>query len=171
MKRVFIILFIIFSSSLHLFAKSPFDQLENSNPLYTPIKISALTNKSVVFPGDEFKFYLSIIVKTGWHIYSLSPLEGNEFLRTQIFIDENVFRKKGAWKESKPVLIQDGAVGRIVNGHKGNVEFSRTFLVPPKVEVDKYTIHGKLIFRACDNQICTLPQELPFQTGIRVTNK
>ena len=86
-------------------------------------------------------------------------------------IDENVFRAKGVWKEPKPVLISDGAVGRIVNGHKGNVEFSRTFLVPPKVEVDKYSIHGKLLFRACDNQSCTLPQELPFQTGILVTNQ
>ena len=171
MKRVFIILFIIFSSSLPLFAKSPFDQLENSNPLYTPIKISALTNKSVVFPGDEFKFYLSIIVKTDWHIYSLSPLEGNEFLRTQIFIDENVFRKKSAWKESKPVLIQDGAIRRMVNGHKGNVEFSKTYLVPAEVEVDKHSINGKLIFRACDNHICTLPQELPFHASILVTNK
>jgi len=171
MKRVFIILFIIFSSSLPLFAKSPFDQLENSNPFYTPIKISALTNKSVVFPGDEFKFHLSIIVKTGWHIYSLSPLEGNEFLRTQIFIDENVFQKKGAWKESKPILIEDGAVGRMVKGHNGNVEFSRTYLAPAEVEVDKHSINGKLIFRACDNNVCTLPQELPFHTSILVTNK
>ena len=161
----------MFSSSLPLFAKSPFNQLENSNPLYTPIKVSAITNKSVVFPGEEFKFHLSIIVKIGWHIYSLSPLEGNEFLRTQIFIDENVFWKKGAWKESKPVLIQDGAVGRIVNGHKGNVEFSRTYLVPAEVEVDKHSINGKLIFRACDNHICTLPQELPFHVSILVANK
>ena len=171
MKRVFIILLVLFLSSPPLFAKSPFDQLENSNPLYPPIKVSAVTNKSSVFPGEEFKFHLSIIVKTGWHIYSLSPLVGNEFLATQIFIDENVFRAKGVWKEPKPVLIQDGAVGRIVHGHKGNVEFSRTFLVPPKVEFDKYSIHGKLIFRACDNKICTLPQELPFQTGILVTNQ
>ena len=73
------------------------------------------------------------------------------------------FGKRVLGRNPNPVLIQDGAVGRIVNGHKGNVEFSRTFLVPPKVEVDKYSINGKLIFRACDNQICTLPQELPFQ--------
>ena len=171
MKRVFIILLILFSSSRPVFAKSPFDQLENPNPLYPPIKVSALTNKSLVFPGEEFKFHLSIIVKTGWHIYSLSPLAGNEFLATQIFIDENVFRAKGVWKEPKPVLIQDGAVGRIVNGHKGNVEFSITYLVPPKVRVNKHSISGKLIFRACDNQICTLPQELPFQASILVTNK
>ena len=171
MKRVFIILLILLLSVLPVFAKPPFDKLKDPNPLYPPIKVSALTNKSLVIPGEEFIFHLSVIVKTGWHIYSLSPLAGNEFLATQIFMDENVFRAKGAWKEPKPILIQDGAVGRIVNGHKGNVEFSRTFLVPPKVEVDKYSIHGKLIFRACDNQICTLPQELPFQASILVNNK
>ena len=110
-------------------------------------------------------------MKTGWHIYSLSPLEGNEFLATQIFIDENVFREKSGWKEPKPVLIQDEAVGRIVNGHKGNVEFSLSYLVPLKVRVDKHSISGKLIFRACDNQICTLPQELPFHTDILVTKE
>ena len=171
MKRVFIILLILFSSSLPLFAKTPFGQLEKSNSLYSPIKVSALTNKSLVFPGEEFKFHLSIIVKTGWHIYSLSPLAGNEFLATQIFIDENIFWVKGVWKEPKPVLIQDEAVGRIVNGHKGNVEFSRTYLVPAEVEVDKHSINGKLIFRACDNHICILPQELPFHASILVTNK
>ena len=58
-----------------------------------------------------------------------------------------------------------------VNGHKGNVEFSKTYLVPSAVKIDKYSISGKLIFRACDNHICTLPQELPFNAGILVTNK
>ena len=171
MKRVFIILLILFSSSLPGLAKPPFDKLKDPNPLYPPIKVSALTNKSLVIPGEEFIFHLSVIVKTGWHIYSLSPLAGNEFLATQIVIDENVFREKSVWKEPKPVLIQDEAVGRIVNGHKGNVEFSITYLVPPKVRVDKHSISGKLIFRACDNQICTLPQELPFHTDILVTKK
>ena len=171
MKRVFIILLILFSSSLPVFAKPPFDKLKDPNPLYPPIKVSALTNKSLVIPGEEFIFHLSVIVKTGWHIYSLSPLAGNEFLATQIFIDKNVFQEKSAWKEPKPVLIQDEAVGRIVNGHKGNVEFSLSYVVPLKVRVDKHSISGKLIFRACDNQICTLPQELPFHTDIFVTKE
>ena len=122
-------------------------------------------------PGEEFILHLSVIVKTGWHIYSLSPLSGNELLATQIFIDENVFQEKSVWREPKPILIQDEAVGKIVNGHKGNVEFSKTYLVPSAVKIDKYSISGKLIFRACDNHICTLPQELPFNAGILVTNK
>ena len=171
MKRVFIILLILFSSSLPVFAKPPFDKLKDPNQLYPPIKISALTNKSLVMAGEEFILHLSVIVKTGWHIYSLSPLSGNEFLATEIFIDENVFQEKSVWKEPKPILIQDEAVGKIVNGHKGNVEFSKTYLVPPAVKLNKYSISGKLIFRACDNHICSLPQELPFNTGILVTNK
>ena len=103
MKRVFIILLILFLSVLPVFAKPPFDKLKNPNLLYPPIKISALANKSLVIPGEEFIFHLSVIVKTGWHIYSLSPLEGNEFLRTQIFIDENVFRKKSQKNPRKNV--------------------------------------------------------------------
>ena len=171
MKRVFIILLILFSFSLPAFAKPPFDKLKDPNLLYPPIKISALINKSLVMPGEEFILHLSVIVKTGWHIYSLSPLSGNELLATQIFIDENVFQEKSVWREPKPILIQDEAVGKIVNGHKGNVEFSKTYLVPSAVKFDKHSISGKLIFRACDNHICTLPQELPFNAGILVTNK
>ena len=171
MKRVFIILLILFLSVLPVFGKPPFDKLKNPDLLYPAIKISALANKSLVIPGEEFIFHLSVIVKTGWHIYSLSPLSGNELLATQIFIDENVFQEKSVWREPKPILIQDEAVGKIVNGHKGNVEFSKTYLVPSAVKVDKHSISGKLIFRACDNHICTLPQELPFNAGILVTNK
>ena len=171
MKRVFIILLILFLSALPVFAKPPFNKLKDPNLLYPPIKINASPNKSLVTPGEEFIFHLSVIVKTGWHIYSLSPLEGNKFLATQIFTDENAFREKSGWKEPKPVLIQDEAVGRIVNGHKGNVEFSLSYLVPLKVRVDKHSISGKLIFRACDNRICTLPQELPFHTDILVTKE
>ncbi len=154
-----------------MFAISPFDRLQNSDPLITPIKISVLTNKSVVLQGEEFKFHISIIIEEGWHIYSLSPLAGNELLATQILMGENGFREKDAWKEPKPVFIQDGAVGKMVKGHKGNVEFSRNYLVPVEVAIKTHSIDGKLIFRACDNQICTLPQEVLFHTTIQVKNK
>ncbi|MEK9628865.1 MAG: protein-disulfide reductase DsbD domain-containing protein [Nitrospinota bacterium] len=133
-----------------------------------PIKVSALTSKSVVSPGEGFKFHLSIFVEGGWHIYSLYPLEGNELLATQIRMENIVFTAVGDWEEPNPVLIQDGAVGKMVKGHKGNIEFVRSYQVPPEAVAKKYTIEGKLIYRACDNQICNLPQEIPFHTSIEV---
>ncbi len=168
MKRVLIILIFIFLFPLALFANSPFDRSQASFP---QIKISVLTNKSVVFPGEKFKLYMSVLIEKGWHIYSLSPLQGSELLATQILIDENVFQEQGAWKEPEPALIQDEAVGKMVKGHKGNVEFSLTYSVPVDVDAGKYPLKGRLIYRACDNHICTLPQEFPFSTTLQIIHK
>ena len=83
-------------------------------------------------------------------------------------MDENTFKEQGFWKESNPVLIQDAAIGRMVKGHKGNVEFSQTYLVPIELANKKYFLNGKLVVRACDNKVCSLPQELPFRSVIEV---
>ena len=168
MKRVLIILILIFLFPLVLFANSPFDRLQ---PALPQIKINVLTSKSMVFPGEEFKFYMSVLIEEGWHIYSLSPLKGRELLATQILIDENVFQEKEGWRETKSVLIQDGAVGKMVKGHKGNVAFSRTYIVPVDVDAGKYPLKGRLVYRACDNQTCTLPQEFLFNTILQVSSK
>lgn len=168
MKRVLIILILIFLFPPALFATPRFDRLQVALP---QIKINVLTNKSVVFPGEKFKFYMSVLIEEGWHIYSLSPLKGRELLATQILIDENVFQVQKGWREPVPVLIQDEAVGKMVKGHKGNVEFSRTYNVPVDIEAGKYPLKGKLIYRACDNQICILPQEFSFNTTLQVSSK
>jgi hypothetical protein len=168
MKRVLIIPIFIFLFPLALFANPPFDRSQAALP---QIKINVLTNKSVVFPGEEFKFYMSVLIEEGWHIYSLSPLKGSEILATQILINENVFHEQGEWQEPEPVLIQDEAIGEMVKGHIGNVEFSKTYNVPVYIEADRYPITGRLVYRACDNQICTLPQEFPFNTTLQIIHK
>ena len=168
MKRVLILLVFIFLFPHALFANSLF----NRTPAVLPqIKINVLTNKSVVFPGEKFKFFMSVLIEEGWHIYSLVPLKGSELLATQILMNENAFQEQGTWQEPEPVLIQDEAVGKMVKGHKGNVEFSRTYNVPVDIEAGKYPIKGRLVYRACDNQICTLPQEFPFNTTLQVSRK
>ena len=168
MKRVLIILIFIFLFPLVLFANPLFDRLQ---PALPQIKINVLTSKSMVFPGEEFKFYMSVLIEEGWHIYSLLPLKGSELLATKILIDKNVFQEKGGWREPESVLIQDGAVGKMVKGHKGNVEFSRTYIVPVDVDLGKYPLNGRLVYRACDNQTCTLPQEFLFNTVLQVSSK
>ena len=168
MKRIFIILFVFIFFPSYLFAKSPFDYKKNHDPVIPRIKIKVLPSKSVILPGEEFKFYISVILEEGWHIYSLSPFAGNKMLETKVFMDENVFEEQDIWKEPKPVLIRDEAVGKVVKGHKGNIEFSRTYLVPKNLEDNKYFLKGKLVVRTCNNKVCGLPQELPFRSVIQV---
>ena len=165
MKRVLILLFFIFLFPHALFA-TPF--FNRSQAVLPKIKINVLTNKSMVYPGEKFKFFVSISIEEGWHIYSLLPLKGSELLATQILMDENAFQEQEAWQEPEPVLIQDEAVGKMVKGHKGNVEFSKIFNVPVDIEAGNYLIKGRLVYQACDNQICTLPQKFPFNASLLV---
>lgn len=112
---------------------------------------------------------MSVLIEEGWHIYSLSPLKGSESLATQILMDENVFQDQEGWQEPEPSLIQDEAIEKMVKGHKGNVEFSKVYSVPVDVEAGKYPIKGRLVYRACDNKLCTLPQEFPFNVILQIT--
>ena len=168
MKRVLILLIFIFLFPHALFATPLFNR---SQAVLPQIKINVLTNKSMVFPGEKFKFFMSVLIEEGWHIYSLLPLKGSELLATRILFDENVFQEQEIWQESEPVLIQDEAVGKMVKGHQRNVEFSKTFNVPIDIEAGNYLIKGRLVYRACDNHICTLPQKFPFDTSLQITHK
>lgn len=171
MKRILLFLFLALLFPFPLSANSPFESFQSAEPFLPKLKINVVTDRAVVFPGEEFKFYVSIFIEEGWHIYSLNPFKGSETLATQILIAENVFQELKAWKEPEPVLIQDGAIGRMVKGHKGNIEFSRTYSVPAGVEASEYSIEGKLVYRACDNSLCTLPQIYPFKTPINVGSR
>ena len=168
MKRVLILPVFIFLFPHALFAISFF----NLTPAVLPqIKINVLTSKSMVYPGEKFKFFVSVLIEEGWHIYSILPLKGSELLATQILMNENAFQEQKTWQEPEPVLILDEAVGKMVKGHKGNVEFSKIFNVPVDIEAGNYLIKGRLVYRACDNQICTLPQEVPFTTSLHIVHK
>ena len=169
MKRIFLILFFLLLFPFQVIAESPFVDLKSSNLFLSPIKLKVLTNKTIVSHGQEFKFHLSILIKKGWHIYALKPFHGNESLTTQILMDKNNFQEQGDWKGPDPILIKDGALGKLVKGHKGRIEFSKTYLVPISVVPKVYSLTGNLVFRACNNQVCTLPRKFPFNTEIEVS--
>ena len=132
------------------------------------IKLDTMADRDPVYPGDGFKLYLSVQIEEGWHIYSLQPLDGNELLATQIFLEDNVFESSGDWQESSPSLIQDDAQAKRVKAHTHIAEFHKNFHIPENFNPGSYRINGKLHYRACDNKLCTLPQRLPFVSRIYV---
>jgi DsbC/DsbD-like thiol-disulfide interchange protein len=132
------------------------------------IKLNLMMDRDLASPGDRFKLYMSVQIEEGWHIYSLKPMEGNELLATQIVIEDNIFEGQKQWQESPTRLIQDDAQEKLVKGHVTTAEFHNSFRVPENTRSGNYSIKGKLLYRACDNNLCTLPQSLPFDSQIRV---
>ena len=160
-----ILIFTLAGILVHSFAEpGPFSTLEPSSG--PGIKISALADN--VHPGGRFKLYLSVEIEEGWHIYSLHPLGGNELLATQIILEDNVFESTGPWQESPPSLIQDDAQEKLVRGHTTTAEFHKSFRAHKKFDTGSYPINGKLVYRACDNKLCTLPQSLPFGSQVHI---
>jgi hypothetical protein len=113
--------------------------------------------------------YLSVQIEEGWHIYSLQPLDGSELLATQITLsEEDRLESAGDWQESATRLIQDDAQAKRVKAHTRIAEFHKDFQVPKNFSLGNYSINGKLVYRACDNKLCTLPQSLTFVSRIYI---
>ena len=132
------------------------------------IKLNMLVDRNPAYPGDRFKLYMSVQIKEGWHIYSLQPMDENKLLATQIMIDDNIFEGQKHWQESPTRLIQDDAQQKLVKAHVTTAEFHNSFRVPENTRSGNYSIKGKLLYQACDNNLCTLPESLPFDSQVRV---
>jgi DsbC/DsbD-like thiol-disulfide interchange protein len=132
------------------------------------IRLNMIMDRDPAYPGDHFKLYMSVQIKEGWHIYSLQPMDGNELLATQIMIGDNIFEGQKHWQESPTRLIQDDAQQKLVKAHVTTAEFYNSFRVPENTSSGNYSIKGKLLYQACDNNLCTLPESLPFDSQVRV---
>ena len=132
------------------------------------IKLNMMMDRDPAYPGDHFKLYMSVQIEEGWHIYSLQPMDENELLATQIMIDDNIFEGQKLWQESPTRLIHDDAQQKLVKAHVSTAEFYNSFRVPENTKSGNYSIKGKLLYQACDNNLCTLPENLPFDIQVRV---
>jgi hypothetical protein len=146
----------------------PFSFSNLSVPSVPSVKLNVIVDSDLVYAGDSFKLYLSVKIDEGWHIYSLKPMDGNELLATQIILEDNTFKKQRHWQESRVELIQDDAQKKLVKGHVKTAVFHNSFRVPKNFRSGSHSIKGKLLYKACDNSLCSLPQILPFITQVHV---
>jgi DsbC/DsbD-like thiol-disulfide interchange protein len=167
MTRILIIILAGLIAPVLAFAESsPFSSPSvSSGP---GIKLNMLVDRNTAYPGDRFKLYMSVQIEEGWHIYSLQPMHGNELLATKIMMGDNIFEGQKHWQESPTRLIQDDAQQKLVKGHVTTAEFHNSFRVPENTRSGNYSIKGKLLYQACDNNLCTFPESLPFDSQVRV---
>ncbi|MBT3515784.1 MAG: hypothetical protein HN474_10790 [Nitrospina sp.] len=163
-----ILIFILAIFPVTVFAK-PF-LFSKPNISFNPsVKLNMTVDRYLAYPGDHFKLYLSVQIEEGWHIYSLQPMDGNELLATQIMLEDNSFESQKHWQESPIHLIQDEAQEKLVKGHVLTAEFYNSFRVPINLTSGNHYIKGKLLYKACNNSLCTLPQSLSFASHIHVS--
>ncbi len=159
------------ASASCVFAFQSFEEFTRSrNKLYN-VEVKAIAEPVQAQPGDVLHLYLLVEISPGWHIYSLEEQGGDASLATRFRFDENPFQQGRPWQEPEPIITMDGALNRVVKIHKDAVQFSQEQFVPENLTPGNYSISGKIVFRACDNRICSLPRETDFKTHVRITAK
>ena len=170
MKCVGFFLFaIIFFTTVPAKAISPFKEFKNDFGSSTHIKLMAIVEPEIVNSRDQFALHIKIEVDDGWHIYSLNANSvEEESLATKIILNSKSFLPQGSWKEPAPTIGWDGALERIVKLHNKAVEFRRLYSISESLTSGIHQIKGSIIFRACNNKVCTLANKISFNTEINV---
>ena len=145
-----------------------FEKFEKSKKQNLALRLEAMPSKDQVRPGETFWLYVVAILEKGWHLYSLEKQSQDETIATRIGLEDTAFHPQGGWQETPPKLVRDEVMQKVMKTHSGRVEFTRLFSVPEGLPPGKYPVSGILYFRTCDNRICSLPMEMPFQTRVIV---
>jgi hypothetical protein len=145
-----------------------YQKFEKSKKQYLALQLEAMPDKEKVRPGETFMLHLVAFLDKGWHMYSVEKQSDDETVATRIELEALVFDPQSNWRESPPKLVRDEVMEKIMKTHSGRVEFTRLFSVPKGLKPGAYPLSGTLHFRTCDNRICTLPQEMKFQTRVIV---
>ncbi len=156
---------LITNHALALDSFSKFNRYQNKN---IHVSISAIVDPYPVRAGQRFVLRLIVNLDEGWHIYAMNPHSENTSLATRITIEEQKFIFKGEWTESEPRIIFDEALDKVIAIHQTIAEFSRPFTITGSLGSGNHQITGTLIFRACDNKVCTLENHLPFQIDLQI---
>ncbi len=132
------------------------------------LELSAVALPSPVEPGGTFRLFIRARLGPGWHIYALDQAGENTAVATRIQVEDGAFASNGPWRENDPQVAFDGALGRAIKVHRREAEFQRSYQVPRSLPPGVHALAGSLWFRACDNKVCTMPQELGFEAAIEI---
>jgi len=146
----------------------PIDEFLKTKTESLKIEVEVMPEKDSVSPGEQLKIYIVATPHKGWHIYSLQNQGENASLSTRIRLNAKPFQTNGPWLETDPEMRRDEALGKVLKVHSRRVEFSRILTVPEDLKPTTYPINGVLTYRVCDNKVCTLPQDWPFQFHVIV---
>lgn len=126
-------------------------------------KISLSSAKTV--PGQELGAALEITIAPGWHIYG-EPLPKNYVATSVVFSGDAV--AKQSWSLPPATPLEFRALGETLPVYAGTVRGKGTILISGRVKPGEDKVSGILKFQECNDEICKLPQQVPFEIPIMV---
>ena len=124
----------------------------------------ALTSGTAA-PGQELGMALDITIAPGWHIYG-EPLPKNYVATSVTFNSDVVAKQSLSLPPAAPREFK--ALGETLPVYERSIRGKGTLLIGGRVKPGEYKVGGILKFQECNDTICKVPREVPFEIPIRI---
>jgi len=126
-------------------------------------KVSLSSDKAA--PGQELAVAVEITIAPGWHIYG-EPLPQNYIATKVTFTGDVVAQQSFSLPLATPHEFK--ALRETLPVYEGSVRGKGTILIGGRTKPGEYKLAGTLKFQECNDAICKVPQELPFEIALKV---
>jgi DsbC/DsbD-like thiol-disulfide interchange protein len=162
------VLLLFLTSVSQAWALTPFEEFNGTKLQASQVKVKSTISPPITKAGGKFKLHVQVSVDQGWHIYSINPREENKMLATTLHLRSNRFLPVGEWKESEPTIRVDEVLQKALKTHESMVDFVHEFQVPDSMIQGAFFLKGEVIYRVCDNHVCSLPKKMPFTSKVQI---
>jgi DsbC/DsbD-like thiol-disulfide interchange protein len=118
-------------------------------------------------PGQDIAVSADFTIGSGWHIYG-KPIS-TDYVPTSITFDDGLVVKQ-SMDFPKPEMMKFEALGQTLPVYKGSMHAGGDVQLRPDLKPGDYTLSGKVEFQECSDNICKMPQSLPFAFPISVAS-
>ena len=126
-------------------------------------KVSLSSDKAA--PGQELGVAVEISIAPGWHIYG-EPLPLNYIATKLTFAGDVIAQQSLTLPPATPREFK--ALGETLPVYERSVQGKGTILISSRVRPGEYKVGGTLKFQECNDAICKVPQEVPFEIALKV---
>ena len=116
-------------------------------------------------PGQELGVVVDIAIAPGWHIYG-QPLPENYVATSLTFAGDAVAQQSMVLPPAVPLEFK--ALGETLPVYEGSVQGKGSILISGSVQPGTTKIRGTFRFQECNDSICKLPQEVPFEIPVKL---
>jgi hypothetical protein len=129
------------------------------------VRVSVTLSSSRAVPGRELGVSAAFEIPSGWHLYG-RPLPDNYVATSIEFDPETVSAQSFDFPKATPLEFK--SLGETLPVYSGSIHAVGRILIKSRLKPGEYKLKGTLRFQECSDQICKLPQQIPFEVPLTI---
>jgi DsbC/DsbD-like thiol-disulfide interchange protein len=125
-----------------------------------PVKWSYAAKKT---SATEAIVYIKATIEQGWHIYSLDTPDEGPVPTSIVLTPNHSYQLTGEVLQPTPARKMEKQFGTEVRYFEKTVIFQQKI----KLQADKATVKGEIVFMVCSDQQCLPPDTISFSVDIK----